>query len=137
MIVSLGLKRWMTRGILVLGLAASFGCQRDHNPLLATPASGANQVTMTRVSVDESQAPELRLTFDVVTDLGPVNDLVIGNFAILLDNSTPEVPLRLEKYPTIDGRYTIVFRSRSTDSSAAWKGIYLSYGNLPVTYINP
>ncbi len=137
MISFLGMKRWMMRGICALGLAAFFGCQRDNNPLLATPAPGANQLTMTRVSFDESQAPEIRLTFDAVTDLGPVADLVIGNFAILLDNSTPEVPIRLEQDLNMDGRYTIVFRSRSTDSSTAWKGVYVSYGDLPVTYINP
>jgi hypothetical protein len=129
-------KRWMAPGVMALGMAMSFGCKRDHNPLLATPAAGANQLIATLISIDISQAPELRMTFDAETDLGPVTDLLLGNVAILVD-SKPEIPLRLDQNPIIPGRYTLFYRSRSTNSSASWHDILLSYGDLPVTYINP
>lgn len=77
--------------------------------------------------------------FDVSTNLGPVTDLVLGNIAILVD-SKPEIPLQLVQDPLIPGRYTFTYRSRSTNSTSyggTWHGVYVSYGDLPVTYINP
>lgn len=127
-------KRWLALGVMALGMTMSFGCKRDHNPLLATPASGANQLTATLLSFDTDQAPELRLQFDVSTDLGPVTDLALGNLAVLVD-SKPEIPLRLEQNPAIPGRYTFVYRSRSTNSNSSWHTFYIFYGDLPVTYI--
>lgn len=132
-----GIKRWVAFGVFALGMAV--GCKRDHNPLLATPAAGANQLTVTFLSFDMSQAPELRMHFDAATDLGAVTDLLLGNVAILVD-SKPEIPLRLEQDPLFPGRYTLFYRSRSTNSTSpeiTWHGLYVSYGDLPVTYINP
>lgn len=139
MILSLGTKRWMALGFVVLMTTIFGGCQRDNNPLLATPAPGANQLTLTYLYGDFSQAPEIYMHFDVATNLGPVTDLALGNIAILVD-SKPEIPLKLIQDPNIPGRYTFVYRSRSTNSTSpggTWHGVYVSYGNLPVTYINP
>lgn len=133
------IKRWMALGVIALVTALPLGCKRDHNPLLATPGVGANQLTIYYLFGDMSQAPEIAMHFDAETDLGPVTDLVLGNIAILVD-SKPEVPIRLNQDPAVPGRYTFVYRSRSTNSTSpegTWHGLYVSYGDLPVTYINP
>lgn len=139
MILSIGTKRWMTLSMIVLMTSIFIGCQRDHNPLLATPAPGANQLTLTFINFDTSQAPEIHMTFSVATDMGAVTDLLLGNMAILVD-SKPEIPIKLIQDPNIPGRYTFVYRSRSTNSTSpegTWHGLYIDYGDLPVTYINP
>lgn len=135
----LGVKRGMAVSLFSLMLAVSFGCKRDHNPLLATPGAGANQLIITYGSFDTTQAPELVMVFNAATDLGPVTDLLLGNIAILVD-SKPEIPLRLVQDPTTPGLYTLTYRSRSTNSTSfggTWHGLYVFYGDLPVTYINP
>jgi hypothetical protein len=128
----------MALGLFAMTLAVPYGCKRDHNPLLATPASGATQLTLTFVSFDTSNAPELRFVFTAATNLGAVTDLLLGNIAILVD-SKPEIPIHLAQDPLIPGHYTLTYRSRSTNSTSfggTWHGFYISYGDLPVTYIN-
>jgi hypothetical protein len=137
--IATGMKRWFALSFFALAMAMPFGCKRDHNPLLATPAAGATQLTVTYLNWDLSQAPQITMFFDVSTNLGPVTDLLLGNIAILVD-SKPEIPLSLVQDPLIPGRYTFTYRSRSTNSTSAggtWHGLYVSYGDLPVTYINP
>ncbi|MBK7208073.1 MAG: hypothetical protein IPH91_07330 [Elusimicrobia bacterium] len=132
--------------LLILGS----GCDRFNDGLTGTPPAGATALTSFSGTYDLSHFPDVTVTFTLDTDLGPVDNLQLGNVAALtkefdveIDTATltvtgtvsqgpdPVVITQLTKDPLIAGTYSLNFR---TKTSGYWSfTLGFDYGGLKRT----
>lgn len=133
-------------GVALL-LAVGLGCDRFGDGLTGTPPPGDTTLTFVTGTFDVSHFPDITATFTLSSDSGPVENLELGNVAIVtkefdveIDTTTftatgsvtrgpdPVVPTKITKDPLILGTYTVHFR---TKTSGYWSfELGFDYGGL-------
>ncbi len=114
-------------------LVVACGCDRYGDGLLGTPPPGSTALTTFSGTYDITRFPEVSITFTLDSDVGPVDNLQLGDvaavtkeFDVEIDTATltatgsviegpsPVVITQLTKDPLIAGTYSLRFQTKTS-----------------------